>query len=821
MPIPVRAAARAALGFSAGLALLAACATQTHRVVRPVAWREPQVDILHYDIELELDHEAGFVRGVVDVHYRGLPDTVAESLVLDAVDLDVSGAWDADDRPLEIALADDTVTVRFPRPVLPELEGVVRLRWTAYPRRGLVFVPPSGRAPGRPWHVWSQGQAEDTRHWMPVWDIPNEMATHELTVTLDASLQSVGAGTLVESTTYPRTGRRTETWRADEPHVSYLVTYAAGGFARGELGGADVPLPVLADPPDLPLAMENARHTAAMLDVLGDFTGLPYPYPKYAQTFVHDFTAGGMENISATTLYYEGVHLAADEPQIDITDLLTHELAHQWFGDLICGRGWKEIWINEGFATYCEGEFRAHLEGPAARDVLARGWQRTAMDAERVASHPIVWDGYDDPDEVFDGHVYEGAAARLHLLRDQLGDDAFLAGVRAFVARHRGQVAVTADLRRAMEEASGVDLTRFFDEWFHGRGYPSVTGEPTPDGRALVVTQQAAREGWPAVFHAELEVSWSRDGVEARTRFPLDGPAVTVPLPGDGPLDWVRLDSRGVLPGLVRTTQPDEAWVRQLGAADPMTRLVAAETLDARTNTVLCPTWPEDAFTEETRAALRRTAREDAFPHVRVLALSALHGATEEACRVLFIDLAVDPDPRVRAAAVGALSVRPDDDGLAVLRSAADDPSGAVALQAMHGLVNNDDPGAWRTLRRRFDESGPYQLRLQRDLVDLATRRAHPERVPFLVGVARRHPQRWVRAAAVTALADVPDPPGDRVFRQLCESLHDESYQVRIAAAQGLSRRGDERAARHLRARLDLEGTAFVVVELEDALAAF
>jgi aminopeptidase N len=813
---PCRAVCHAALALA--LWSLASCATPSHHAVHPVDWREPQVDINHYDIDITLDHEAGYVEGTVEILYRGLPERPSTELVLDAVDLEITGVWNGEGRALRTERRDDTLVVFLERPALPGIEGSVRLAWSCFPKTGFIFVPPSKRAPRRSWQVWTQGQSEDTRHWMPVWDIPNEMATHQLTVTLDASLMSIGAGELVDSFVLPRTGQRTETWRSDLPHVSYLITFLAGDFARGELGGGEVPLPVLSDPDDLSLAMENSRHTADILAYLGELTGLPYPYSKYAQTYVRDFTAGGMENVSATTLYDEGIHDSADEPRNDVTGLLAHEAAHQWFGDLLCGRGWKELWLNEGFANYCEALYMGHLEGASRVDVILRRWQQAYMTAEWEDSHPIIWENFPDPDAMFDEHVYEGGAARLHLLSDQIGEEAFLAGLRAFVHQHSGQVVETADLQRAMEEASGRPLQRFFDEWLYGPGYPTVEAT-LDDDTVLHLEQRATKPGWRSDFHAELEVTWSRNGTERSVRASLGGQPTEVPLPGAGALDWVRADSRGVLPGRITLVQPAAAWRRQLtDPTDPVTRLIAADWF-AGDPWVLGDEVPAPDLDEEALAVLNRVAREDPFPDVRVRALQSLSASHDESTRVTLIDLVVDEDPRVREAAVRALGAAPGEDGLAVLRSAVDDTNAQTVLAAMTALVDLDDPGAYRTLTRILRDSGSQRVRLARDLVTLASTMDDPDVLPLLMRVSRMHTERWVRAAAVDALATRDGPHAERIFQQLCASLNDESYSVREAAARALAARGDRRAVRHLRARLDLEGYVFVVTEIHAALA--
>ena len=826
-PATRRAAARAgvlasalAAALTAGLIACAAPPTAPSTGVGPVAWREPLVDIEHYDVDVAVDHEAGHVEGEVAVRFRALPDRPATEVVLDAVDLVITGAWDDDGRALLHEQRGHVLRLPLLEPVPAGETGAVHVAWSAYPRTGLHFVAPGAHAPGRPWHVWTQGQAEDTRHWMPVWDLNNDTASHSLTLTVDADLMTMAAGELVDSRLDERTGTRTETWEMTTPHVSYLITFVAGGFARAELGGARVPLPVLADKALLPLALENSRHTAAMLPVLEELTGTPYPYPKYAQTFVHDYTAGGMENVSATTLYSEGIHEPADEPRLDITDLLAHELAHQWFGDLVSGRGWAELWLNEGFATYCEAVVAEALHGPARAALVRRGWQRDTVTATDDAPRPLLWPGFAHPDEAFDAHAYSGGAARVHLLRDQLGDEAFLAALRLYLETHAGGVATTADLQAAFEATSGRDLDVFFDEWVRSSGYPSLRAYVL-DGERLQLSQVQGRDGGRPVYHVSVAVSWARGGVEHRGRVGFQQAQASLALEGAGELEWVHVDSAVSLPGTVLLDQPEDAWRRQLrDARDPVTRLIAAEWfgLDGWVREVADD--PRDQLPgPASREALARAAREDPFTDVRVAALRALGLAPDEATAMLALDLAEDPAPELRAAALEVLAVVPGDDARTVLRHAVDDESSDVALTALTALVDRGEAGAWESLQRLYERVTDRKLRLRRDLVLLADRAGGEQALPFVVRALRTDPSRWVRGGAVDALAGWEGPHAETVFRLLAEALHDESYHVRLSAARALGSRGDPRAVPQLRARRSLEGNFFTRQALDAALA--
>lgn len=796
-------------------ALLTACTAAPTRPFAPVAARAQTVDVLHYDIALTIDHEAGYVSGGVDVFFAALDQAVHE-LVLDAVDLNIERVLDEHGQKTGFTKGPDTLTISLPQVLQPGQSTHVHIDYDGFPQRGLYFVAPTGRDPGRPWHVWSQGQSHDTRHWLPVWEQLSDRATHTLALTVDDQFMTLAAGELLGSASWPGRKTRTDSWSMTTPHPAYLITLVVGALGSGELADGSVPLPLVARERDLEAAAHATRYTADMLTFMGDFTGLDYPYVKYAQTFVDEFSAGGMENISATTLYDEGLHAPADEPQLDISGLVAHELAHQWFGDLLSCNDWAHLWINEGWADYVELLYLGSVHGEEAMGARALGYQRAGCQAELDASRPVIWHGYSDPDECFDDHNYNGAAARIRLLADQLGPELFRSCVHAWVAWAAGRQVDTDDLQRVFSETSGQDLGRFFDEWFRGTGYPRFEVQ-VENGDVLVARQVQGLDGWREVFHVTLEARWSRGGVEHSARFDCDSAETRVELAGTGPLDWVSFDSAHVLPGTVEVTQSRDAWTAQLsGAQDGVTRLLAAQWFDFHP----WVSFEQDHsdYGPDVLAALSSAARNDTLVDVRLAALSAISFEGGEQVVRLVAEMAEDEDARVRELAMRALAMQmPWAPELhALLRSGLNDENSAVVVAAATALAESDEPGLLATLQRLIKSRDA--VRLDRDLVELAAALDEPDRIPFLIGVARQHPERWVRTAAVEGLGTVTGPRREAAFRQLCTSLHDESYDVRATAAAALGSSNDARAETQLRARWDLETDPVVLSALEGAL---
>ncbi|MFT7464931.1 MAG: aminopeptidase N [Pseudohongiellaceae bacterium] len=802
--------------FALAAALLSACAATLERPYPTVAARPQTVDMLHYDIALTIDHRAGYVRGEVDARFAAL-DAPVNQLVLDAVDLNIERVLDEQGQQLRFETAQNMLTIHLSETLAPGSSATVHVAYEAFPLRGLYFIAPTGRDPQRPWHVWSQGQSHDTRHWLPVWEQLSDRATHTLALTVPEQFMTLAAGDLVNSVEHHGRGTRTDSWSMTTAHPAYLITLVVGDLAQSELPGGSVPLPLVARQRDMKAAAQATEQTADMLTFFADFTGRDYPYCKYSQTFVDEFTAGGMENVSATTLYDEGLHDIADEPQIDITGLVAHELAHQWFGDLLSANDWTHLWINEGWADYAELIYLRHTDGPDGETAKALGYQRAGCQAELNASRPVVWSGYGDPDECFDDHNYNGAAARIRLLADQLGPEVFSQCVHAWVDWAAGKQVQTDDLQRVFSETSGQDLTLFFDDWFHSTGYPrfSVRVEPGP---VLVARQVQGDDGWREVFHTTLEASWSRGGEEHSARFLCDSVETAVELSGSGPLDWVTFDSAHVLPGTVKIEQSQAAWAAQLlTAEDAITRLLAAQWFDF--DPWVAFTEIRDSYEDDVRQALAQAARHDAFIDVRLAALSASRFDDSDDTVQLLAELAEDNDGRMRELALYALAehIPRHKEHRSLLHAGLKDPNSSVVLAAATALVDVGEPGMLATLQGLFEERGA--VRLQRDLIDLVATLDNPKRIPFFIAVAREDPERWVREAAVKGLAAVSEFAGDAIFRQLCASLHDESYPVRAAAARALAASGDPRAATQLLARWDLEVDSTALAALESALA--
>src|SRR5262249_11923464 len=202
--------------------------------------------------------------------------------------------------------------------------------------------------------LWTQVETMGARHWFPCFDAPNEKFTSEVTCRIPEGMVVLSNGKLVSEEKDAGSGLVAVRWLQDQPHANYLIALTAGYFKKVEDRYKDVPLAFYTPASQIEQAMKSFKDTK---DIMGFFEreiGLPYPWAKYYQVVVDDFTAGGMENTTLTILTDNTLHTAATESLRDSQGLVAHEMAHQWFGDLVTCKDWSHIWLNEGFATFYE-----------------------------------------------------------------------------------------------------------------------------------------------------------------------------------------------------------------------------------------------------------------------------------------------------------------------------------------------------------------------------------------------------------------------------------------------------------------------------------
>jgi len=437
-------------------------------------------DVKNYTIRISFDVPKKVVFGDTTVSLTPLNSALSE-VELDAVDMSFSSVTlEPSAKTLRYRIARGKVAVTLDHTYKPGEVAAVRFKYRiTQPKKGIYFIPAENTT-GKLVHsaqIWTQNEPEDARYWFPSFDFPSDKATSEEFITAAKGLTVIDNGELIDKNDYPN-GTTTFHYRMDVPHSTYLVSFVVGDFVQLKDEHGTIPLSFYAYKDRTKVAGLALAPTKDMMAAFEKLTGLTFPYKKYDQIMVSGFQEfDGMENITATTLADSQI-LFAEYPfgRPIVEDLVSHELAHSWFGDLVTCKNWSELWLNEGFATYMEAASREALHG---RDSYINQLQQDRD--EYIASegisrnkHPLQNRTAKPDQSLFDVTTYQKGGAVLHMLRETVGTAAFWKGVNLYLEKHKVDNVVSVDLESAMEEASGQDLKWFFDQWVYSAGYPRL-----------------------------------------------------------------------------------------------------------------------------------------------------------------------------------------------------------------------------------------------------------------------------------------------------------------------------------------------------------
>ena len=746
------------------------------------------VDVLHIKLDVTFDLGQREVRGRATHTVAPIMDGL-KRLVLDCCELTVEHVREGSGKALRFDHDGAKLTVFFPKALQRGERLDVAVDYHGRPRMGLYFTGPTKDYPGTAAQVWSQGQDEDSRYWFPCFDYPNEKATSETVVTVPERWTVVGNGKLLSVKHDKKARTRVFHHRESTPHVAYLVSIACGEFSKIEETWRGVPVQYFVKPGEEDKARRSFTLTPDMMEHFSRTFGVDYPYEKYSQVVVEDFIFGGMENISATTLIDRCLmdeRAALDyEPQ----DLISHELAHQWFGDLLTCRDWSHAWLNEGFATYSEVIYREHWRGEEDAHQHRLQQMQSYFERDRAERRPIVTKAYTQPIELFDAHIYEKGALVLHMLRYILGDGPFWSCVRTYLTAFRGQTVQTENLMAIIPEVTGKNLEWFFDQWVFGAGFPEyeVAFAWDEDSRvaSLTVDQKQKAEGstglfrMPVVvqFHGETLVEQTIEIKEAHQTFTFvlgAKPAFVAFDPGCQILKKLTFKQPAQMLKARLSRDPD--WFGRVEAAQMLCRDGSAEALDAVGKALL-----KDSFWGA-RAEMAAALGENGSLHARDLLIGALK----------------IKDAKIRRAVVRALGKFRDGAAAAALVPlATKDPSYFVEGEASLALGATRQAQAFEVLKDNVEKASHLDVIRASSCAGLA--RLRDDRAwPLLRACAAPGGKPQGRVAALRAMALLAkgrDPYRAEVREDLERYLTDPNFFAKFGAMIALEALDEPAAA--------------------------
>jgi aminopeptidase N len=594
--------------------------------------------------------------------------------------------------PLRFARPGDSLVVRLARAAgfRDTVRFTVDYQGKITHGRGLYFFRAEPGRPHRPQQIYSGGGTDGNPYWIPTYGAPHDKATWDLIATVPTGYTVVSNGRLI-SDSRGRSGVHTVHWKQERPASTYLISIVIAPFTRLADRWRNIPLAYYVYPEDAPRARRLFGMTPDLMEAFTRLTGVKYPWQQYSQATVTDFV-GGMENVGATTLvdWLPDERAYLDRPWYR-RSLIPHELAHQWFGNLVTTQNWVNYWLNEGFAEFMAGQYWGAKLGRLAEEDYYLDAYREFLSLDRRRRVPLA---------AYNSNVthFKGALV-LAMLKKHLGADRFWASINRYLTRHAYGNALSDDVRRAVLDATGQNLEWFWGQWVYQAGYPEVVVSPAYDSAAgnlvltvrqsQVDTAQADSTGLryvtPLVFRSPLVVRVGTAAGDVRARVQLTQREQIVRIPGlKSPPNMVVFDEANVLLKTLTFEQPT-AWLATQLAKDPdlWNRSWVIEQLARRTGDSLAA------------VALVRAAREADFYRVRAEAAYALGRFPAASASPGLESAARDTSATVRQAAIAALGMVGGDEARALARVAwQQDSSYEVKATALSVLARLDSTDA-------------------------------------------------------------------------------------------------------------------------------
>lgn len=767
--------------------------TSLLRADEPYA-RSRDYDLQHSRVALRFEVEQNKVIGDV-THTLTLFRDGLDHISFDSVGLQIQNV-SVNKRDAGFRTTETQLIVDLPAPGKVGERFDVEIRYEGKPKKGLYFILPDKDYPKRPTQIWTQGESEDTRYYLPTYDYPNDRLTTETILTVPANWLTVSNGRLI-SATNAAGGMKTWTWRESQPSSTYLFTVVAGELREVRDKWRNIAVTYYAPKDRVDRLTPNYGRTPAMIEHFSKTLGVDYPWEQYAQSMVDDFVAGGMENSSATTNTAASLRNPKLVPEYptDEDGLISHELGHQWFGDLVTCKDWANIWLNEGFATFMEYMWMEEHFGKDRADYDRWESVKNWFEAANLFDRPIVRRDFDDSSE-FDGNAYQKGGLVLYMLRHQLGNGPFYAGLKHYLQVNHGQNVVTADLLKAIEETTHTNVDQFFDQWVYSAGAPKFEVEYSYDTAkkqvTLIVKQTQETEGRVGLFRVPVEIEVATATGSKQYPIVVSKASETFTFPSDSAPSMVLFDKGTQLLKSVEFKKDRKEWLYQLKNATEL-----ADRADAA---VALGKLKDD---DEVAGALGDALRGDKTDGVRMAAAEALGNlGTSSAAKQLLNALPQTTAPELRATVVQTLGNFKDNVGVTaqVESIAKEDASYRARAAALHAIGKLKSATAYDTLVAAVNGDSPDGF-----LRDAALRALGPleddRAVPLLQDWAKPGKEINSRQAATSSLAAL-QKSNKEITAQIASYLNDASFPIRISAIFALGSRGDASAIPALEALL-------------------
>lgn len=724
--------------------------------------------IKHMKLELKPDFDEKSITCKQNLAINVIQDRL-DHIILDAAELNIRSVK-VNDENARFKTLDEKLRVELPEPVTEDETILLSIDYNAKPRQGFYFVKPDSNYPNKQVQAWTQGEATLSKYWFPCFDHPDMKFTCEMIIEVPLDFIAISNGKLVDVT---KTDLARYHWKEDHPLPAYLTSVVIGKYEeiKENYNGIDLYYYVPEDKVDkAPLSFSNTRN---MIKFFEEYIGVKYPYDKYAQTVVEDFIYGGMENMSATTLTMDTLH--DKKAHLDFTSdhLVSHELAHQWFGDLVTCRDWQHIWLNESFATYFEALSWLNSKGEDEFNYyIMQLAEEYFEETEKRYKRPIVTNVYKHPDDLFDRHTYEKGACTLHMLRNIIGDNIFRKAVKLYVERFSYKNAETDDFRKCVEEVSGLSLQQFFEQYIFKPGHLELKVEFEFDHSSKIamikLTQTQNTEDGTPIYNFPIDIHVTTAEGKKQFKFTIDSKESVFHVNLDSEPLWFSIDPENKLLKRMEVKASKQMLIEQLKNGNTIEKIYAAKALT-------------NFSSDDVIEALKYTMLSDSFWGVSAECARALSEIKTDSAYKALTDAINIEHPKARKAVVKAIGEFKKEHSVSLLQPLLEgDESYFVQAESAISLGKSASKEVFATLLKALRISSFNEVIASSALTgfgelkdDIASH--------VLIEHTKLGKHHKVREAATLALGKFAKN-NDKVIDQLKQLLKDSWFKVRINA---------------------------------------
>lgn len=739
----------------AALAAVSLAAAQT---------RPHNFDLLDVKWSVALDEPTSSLKG--DVTNTLKAEKGAKSIELDFGSLTVDSVT-VEGVKAAFTHADRLLKVMLPNPADGSKASAIRILYHGQPQSGAYFVPARRAFPAKTPVVYTQGEMVDNRFWLPTYDYPDDKATSEGTIDVEEGWFALSNGKLIDQKT---SGGRTKFhWKMDQPHATYLISFSAGPFDEGKEEWDGIPVNFY-----VPKGLQDQGEaafggTADIVRFYSQLTGFRYPYAKYTQSAVPDFMYGGMENITCTTQTIGALHPKSSGMLRDTLGLVAHELAHQWFGDTVTCSGWSDAWINEGWATFLPLFYYREKRGVEAFDIGRYDTFGGGLGAHQAKpDRAVVFKGYKDAIDMFDGFIYPGGASRMLMLMHQVGEAKFWAATKAYLEERKYTSFDTPAFFDTFSKNLGMDLKPFMQQWFYTAGAPNLT--VTREGSNLVVTQTKP------YFDLNVPVWTLKDGSWTKKSMQLSGERTTLDLGSEAsqpvlvdPECWLMTN---ITDKVGMTADERIALFNAAPNAGEQARMI---------DTMLGDLSPQQALD------LAKSIKSQAI-------LGRFMGHLQDGSQSYLLELTHSDNEQTAATAIQKLSQLPSNQAVTdrLRAMTTEGTNGALQQAAFQALLNLTNDATLADKAWTMDGEGDAYRQMALGWWTDKNRDLARERALEAIEKGYAEP---TRQQAIGMLGNLKDKPGERrVYNALVKVLKETSFGARTSAINALGEYGDKAA---------------------------